>query len=185
MAQGDDGPEHEDGRQHRVDHLHFLLADCATAHNSHNPTGEEDNRLLLPGGFRRGARSMHLPINSFRQSRWSGNPSGAALRQRDAENRQRDEPVETTFVFPPTDTKVDLRVRYFTPQNEVAVADHPTIANHADPGYPQVLAHPDFACGTGGSARNRCGECGCTLPHTENVSGIYWFVARLTNVKAP
>ncbi|EGW38764.1 phenazine biosynthesis PhzF family protein [Desulfosporosinus sp. OT] len=36
--------------------------------------------------------------------------------------------VETTFVFPPNESNADFSIRYFTPQNEVAVASHPTIA---------------------------------------------------------
>lgn len=36
--------------------------------------------------------------------------------------------VETTFVLPPSEPDADFRIRYFTPQNEVAIAGHPTIA---------------------------------------------------------
>jgi len=36
--------------------------------------------------------------------------------------------VETTFVLPPTVPEADFLIRYFTPQNEVAIAGHPTIA---------------------------------------------------------
>lgn len=36
--------------------------------------------------------------------------------------------TETTFVFPPNDPNADFLIRYYTPQNEVAVAGHPTIA---------------------------------------------------------
>jgi trans-2,3-dihydro-3-hydroxyanthranilate isomerase len=42
---------------------------------------------------------------------------------------------ETTFVLPPTDSRADVRVRFFTPAAELPFAGHPTIGTHV------VLAH--------------------------------------------
>jgi trans-2,3-dihydro-3-hydroxyanthranilate isomerase len=42
---------------------------------------------------------------------------------------------ETSFVLPPTDSRADVRVRFFTPNTELPFAGHPTIGTHV------VLAH--------------------------------------------
>jgi trans-2,3-dihydro-3-hydroxyanthranilate isomerase len=37
---------------------------------------------------------------------------------------------ETAFVFPATDPKADVRVRFFTPEREIPLAGHPTLGTH-------------------------------------------------------
>ncbi|NDJ35898.1 MAG: PhzF family phenazine biosynthesis protein, partial [Chloroflexi bacterium] len=37
---------------------------------------------------------------------------------------------ETAFVLPPTDSRADVRVRFFTPTSELPFAGHPTIGTH-------------------------------------------------------
>lgn len=37
---------------------------------------------------------------------------------------------ETAFVFPPTDGRADVRVRFFTPEREIPFAGHPTLGTH-------------------------------------------------------
>jgi PhzF family phenazine biosynthesis protein len=73
-------------------------------------------------------------VDAFTDEAFRGNPAGvvtealglsAGEMQKIANEMNL---VETTFVFPPTDAKADFKIRYFTPQNEVAVAGHPTIA---------------------------------------------------------
>jgi trans-2,3-dihydro-3-hydroxyanthranilate isomerase len=73
-------------------------------------------------------------VDAFTSKPFSGNPAGVVT---DASGLSASEMqkianemnlVETTFVFPPNDTRADFLIRYFTPQNEVAVAGHPTIA---------------------------------------------------------
>jgi len=73
-------------------------------------------------------------VDAFTTKAFSGNPAGVIT---DASGLTSEEMqkianemnlVETTFVFPPKDASADFLIRYFTPQSEVAVAGHPTIA---------------------------------------------------------
>ena len=73
-------------------------------------------------------------VNSFAAKEFGGNPAGvftdAQLLKPDtmqAIARQMNL-VETVFVLPPELPEADFRLRYFTPEEELPVAGHPTIA---------------------------------------------------------
>lgn len=73
-------------------------------------------------------------VNSFAAKEFGGNPAGvftdAQLLKSDtmqAIARQMNL-VETVFVLPPSLPEADFRLRYFTPEEELPVAGHPTIA---------------------------------------------------------
>lgn len=73
-------------------------------------------------------------VDAFTTKPFSGNPAGVVTNAMGLSAKEMQKIanemnlVETTFVFPPNDTRADFLIRYFTPQNEVAVAGHPTIA---------------------------------------------------------
>jgi trans-2,3-dihydro-3-hydroxyanthranilate isomerase len=73
-------------------------------------------------------------VDAFTSKPFSGNPAGVVTNASGLSGSEMQKIanemnlVETTFVFPPNDTRADFLIRYFTPQNEVAVAGHPTIA---------------------------------------------------------
>jgi PhzF family phenazine biosynthesis protein len=73
-------------------------------------------------------------VDAFTTEPFSGNPAGVVTNASGLSSAEMQKIanemnlVETTFVFPPNDATADFLIRYFTPQNEVAVAGHPTIA---------------------------------------------------------
>ncbi|MDR3561304.1 MAG: PhzF family phenazine biosynthesis protein [Negativicutes bacterium] len=73
-------------------------------------------------------------VDAFTTKAFSGNPAGvvtaaAGLSPEEMQKIANEmNLVETTFVFPPQAAGADFLIRYFTPQSEVAVAGHPTIA---------------------------------------------------------
>lgn len=73
-------------------------------------------------------------INSFALNKFGGNPAGVVLNS-DALNKAEMQKiakqlnlVETVFVKKSSDGNVDYDLRYFTPQKELPIAGHPTIA---------------------------------------------------------
>lgn len=171
-------------------------------------------------------------VDAFTDEPFRGNPAGvvtAALGLSVTEMQKIANElnlVETTFVFPPTDARADFLIRYFTPQNEVAVAGHPTIATihalveegkiklsngtrriHVETGAgvlpvdisvtdagnykitltlatpkfePARISHADLAVLLGTDS----GNVDARYPIQKMYTGIYWFVARLTSLKA-
>ncbi|MDR3588319.1 MAG: PhzF family phenazine biosynthesis protein [Negativicutes bacterium] len=73
-------------------------------------------------------------VDAFTTKAFSGNPAGVVTDASGLTSAQMQKIanemnlVETTFVFPPQDATADFLIRYFTPQSEVAVAGHPTVA---------------------------------------------------------
>lgn len=73
-------------------------------------------------------------VDAFTTKPFGGNPAGVvtdASGLTPAEMQKIANEInltETTFVFPPNDSNADFLIRYYTPQSEVAVAGHPTIA---------------------------------------------------------
>ena len=75
-----------------------------------------------------------LVVNAFANVAFGGNPaavfpnaSGLETARMQALARQLNL-VETVFVLPAENAEADFRLRYFTPQGEIPVAGHPTIA---------------------------------------------------------
>lgn len=170
-------------------------------------------------------------VDAFTAEPFSGNPAGVIT---DALGLSKEEMqkianemnlVETTFVFPPNEPNADYLIRYFTPQNEVAVAGHPTVATiHAliedgkikpvnkshqvrvetgagvlpvdivtDTGEYRItltlatpqfefapLSHKELAVLLGTESSN----VDTRYPIQKLYTGIHWFVARLSNLKA-
>ena len=73
-------------------------------------------------------------VDAFTTVPFGGNPAGVVIDAVGLTEREMQKIanemnlVETTFIFPPTNSDADYLIRYFTPQSEVAVAGHPTIA---------------------------------------------------------
>jgi hypothetical protein len=74
-------------------------------------------------------------MDAFTRSAFEGNPAGVVP---DASNLTLTEMhnisnqlnlLKTAFLLPPTDPKADLRVRYFTPQEEINFCGHATFAS--------------------------------------------------------
>lgn len=73
-------------------------------------------------------------VDAFTRKPFSGNPAGVVihaeqLRTEDMQNIAREMNLsETVFVLPPEDEENDLRLRWFTPKQEVDLCGHATIA---------------------------------------------------------
>ena len=79
-------------------------------------------------------RFLFYVVNAFADKPFHGNPAGVfpfaeglSDRQMQAIAKQLNL-VETVFVLPPTVDGVDFQLRYFTPERELPIAGHPTIA---------------------------------------------------------
>ena len=74
-------------------------------------------------------------IDAFTSKAFAGNPaavvlSGGGLTEQQMQNIAREMNLsETPFVLPPSSKHADLRLRWFTPTNEVALCGHATIAS--------------------------------------------------------
>jgi PhzF family phenazine biosynthesis protein len=74
-------------------------------------------------------------IDAFTSKAFAGNPaavvlSGDRLTEQQMQNIAREMNLsETAFVLPPSNKHADLRLRWFTPANEVALCGHATIAS--------------------------------------------------------
>ncbi len=74
-------------------------------------------------------------IDAFTSKAFAGNPaavvlSGEGLTEAQMQSTAREMNLsETAFVLPPTNKDADLRIRWFTPTNEVALCGHATIAS--------------------------------------------------------
>lgn len=75
-----------------------------------------------------------LVVNSFTDKPFGGNPAAVFLRASGLEKNvmqsiaRQMNLVETVFVSSPEDRRADFRLRYFTPDEELPVAGHPTVA---------------------------------------------------------
>lgn len=87
-------------------------------------------------------------VDSFTTEKFKGNPAGVVL---NADNLSDQEMLkiakelnnsETAFLMSPDDTDHDVRIRYFTPQTEVPVCGHATIAAH----YVRAIEHHLETC---------------------------------------
>lgn len=92
-------------------------------------------RLFFWGG--NSMRTYHLyQIDSFTKEKLLGNPAGVitnanGLTELEMQRIARElNNSETAFILPPTDETHDVQVRFFTPQNEVPICGHATIAAH-------------------------------------------------------
>lgn len=74
-------------------------------------------------------------VNSFADKSFGGNPAGVFLDARGLSTRMMQDIarqlnlVETVFITPLKNKKADFEFRYFTPQKELPIAGHPTIAS--------------------------------------------------------
>lgn len=82
-------------------------------------------------------KTYHLyQIDSFTKEKFLGNPAGVitnaeGLTEIEMQRIARElNNSETAFILPPTDDTHDVQVRFFTPQNEVPICGHATIAAH-------------------------------------------------------
>lgn len=82
-------------------------------------------------------KTYHLyQIDSFTKEKLLGNPAGVitnaeGLTEIEMQRIARElNNSETAFIFPPTDETHDVQVRFFTPQKEVPICGHATIAAH-------------------------------------------------------
>jgi PhzF family phenazine biosynthesis protein len=82
-------------------------------------------------------RKYHLyQIDAFTKEKLLGNPAGVitnadGLTEPEMQRIARElNNSETAFILPPTDETHDVHVRFFTPQNEVPICGHATIAAH-------------------------------------------------------
>lgn len=82
-------------------------------------------------------KTYHLyQIDAFTKEKLLGNPAGVitnadGLTEIEMQKIARElNNSETAFILPPTDETHDVHVRFFTPQNEVPICGHATIAAH-------------------------------------------------------
>lgn len=82
-------------------------------------------------------RTYHLyQIDSFTKEKFLGNPAGVitnadGLTELEMQKIARElNNSETAFIFQPLDNSHDVHVRFFTPQKEVPICGHATIAAH-------------------------------------------------------
>ncbi len=74
-------------------------------------------------------------VDAFTSRTFAGNPaavviSGEGLSEAQMQSIAREMNLsETAFVLPPTNRRADIRIRWFTPTNEVALCGHATIAS--------------------------------------------------------
>ena len=75
-------------------------------------------------------------VDSFTTKRFYGNPAGVVVNADGLSDGQMQSIArelnnsETAFILSPKDKKADVRVRFFTPTNEVPICGHATIAAH-------------------------------------------------------
>ena len=93
-------------------------------------------------------RSYRLyQVDSFTRQKLLGNPAGVVANAdglSEAEMQQIAREMndsETAFLLSPDDATHDVRVRFFTPQNEVPICGHATVAAHYVRAVEQKLGH--------------------------------------------
>jgi trans-2,3-dihydro-3-hydroxyanthranilate isomerase len=92
-------------------------------------------KLPLTSGAPKGYRKIGIKqVDAFTDAPLTGNPAGVVMNAADLSDQQmqtiaREMSVpETAFVLPPSTHDADLRIRWFTPQTEVPICGHATIA---------------------------------------------------------
>ncbi len=74
-------------------------------------------------------------VDAFTRHAWAGNPAGVVIDARGLSDEEMQAIAremnlsETAFVLPPTQKGADLRIRWFTPAEEVDLCGHATIAS--------------------------------------------------------
>ena len=74
-------------------------------------------------------------VNAFSNKAFEGNPAGVVIVEEFLSDHvmqliaRQINHVETVFILKPTVTNADIQLRYFTPQEELPIAGHPTIAS--------------------------------------------------------
>lgn len=74
-------------------------------------------------------------VNSFAEENFGGNPAGVIVEASGLNTKTMQSIakqlnlVETVFITKPKNTKIDFQFRYFTPEKELPIAGHPTIAS--------------------------------------------------------
>jgi len=91
--------------------------------------------LPVPSGTPGGRRTIAIKqVDAFTEVAMTGNPAGVVLDGSDLTDEQmqyvaREMNVsETAFILPPTGSGADIRIRWFTPETEVPLCGHATIA---------------------------------------------------------
>lgn len=80
------------------------------------------------------ANNRFLVVNAFAEDRFGGNPAGVFTKAEGLTDEEMQliarqlNLVETVFVFKEDHPGIDRRLRYFTPNKELPIAGHPTIA---------------------------------------------------------
>jgi trans-2,3-dihydro-3-hydroxyanthranilate isomerase len=81
-------------------------------------------------------KTCHIKyVDAFTTRRFAGNPAGVVLDAKDLSESEMQAIAremnlsETAFILPATDREANLRIRWFTPSNEVPLCGHATIAS--------------------------------------------------------